>query len=243
MNPNADPRQSRRRRVLVVEDEEEVRILVGRILQSAGHIVDMVSEGAAALRRIKTEPPDLIILDIMMPGIDGWTILEQLRKMSGAPPIVVLTGLDDADSFRKGIGGGGTAYVIKPFRFHELLATCQRALLTASQSREVVVERRRQTRRMLIVEVSVLSRENRPFALGELLNLSLNGACIELGIPLDVGERVRVSFNIPRGQSPHLEGDVRWRRETARGVMHGLAFVHVSPQDGEYLRELLPARE
>jgi CheY-like chemotaxis protein len=229
---------------LVVEDEEEVQILVGRILQSAGHMVDMVSDGAEALEKIRADPPDLIILDLRMPGVDGWTVLDQLAKTADAPPIVVLTGLDDADSFRRGIGGGGTAYVIKPFRFHELLATCQRVLLTASQSREVSVERRRQARRTLIVEVSVLSRENRPFALGELLNLSSSGACIELGLPLDIGERVRVSFNIPRGHSPHLEGVVRWRRETARGVMHGLAFENVTPQDEDYLRALLqPSRD
>jgi DNA-binding response OmpR family regulator len=239
MSSNAAPHQPRKRRVLVVEDEEEVQILVGRILQSAGHFVETASGGAEALQKIKANPPDLIILDLRMPGVDGWAVLDQLAKMDAAPPVVVLTGLDDADSFRKSIGSGGTAYVIKPFRFHELLATCQRVLLTASQSREVSVERRRQARRTLIVEVSVLSREQRPFALGELFNLSLTGACIELGLPLDVGERVRVSFNIPRGHSPHLEGEVRWRRETARGVMHGLVFVNTSSQDEAYLRELL----
>jgi CheY-like chemotaxis protein len=222
-----------------VEDEEEVQILVGRILQSAGHDVATASDGAEAIQKIVTEIPDLVILDIVMPGVDGWSVLDFLAQQPSAPPVVVLTGKSDTDSFRRGIGSGAIAYVTKPFRFHELLATCQRILLAPGMTDEVAVERRGEARRTLIVEVSVLSREQQPIAVGELVNLSLGGACIELAVPLDIGERVRVSFRIPRGRSPRLEGEVRWRRETARGMAHGMAFIDISAEDEEYLKDLL----
>jgi CheY-like chemotaxis protein len=236
----SNPSQSsRRRRVLVVEDEEEVQILVGRILQSAGHEVETALDGAEAIRKIERNVPDLIILDLLMPGVDGWSVLDHLSQRHQALPIVVLTGRSDPESFRRGISSGAIAFVTKPFRFHELLATCQRVLLTTGSDHDIAVERRNEPRRTLLVEVSVLSREHQPIAVGELLNLSSSGACIELAVPIDIGERVRVSMRIPRGHSPHLEGEVRWRRAAARGMSHGLAFVDISSEDEEYLKDLL----
>jgi DNA-binding response OmpR family regulator len=229
-----------RKRILVVDDEEDVQILIRRILTDAGYEVDSAGDGEAALERIEDRKPDLVVLDLMMPGLDGWGVLENLRKRPDPPPVVVVTALADYQAFTRGVREGAAAYVCKPFHFAELVATCQKVLLAGVARAPVVAEQRRESRRSLVVEVQVLSHGSRPVAVGELVNLSPGGAQVDLGVALELGDRVRVAFSIPGSGFPvGIEGRVQWRLAAQRGYSHGLVFVSLSPAQEQQLRELL----
>jgi|WetSurMetagenome_2_1015567.scaffolds.fasta_scaffold365736_2 DNA-binding response OmpR family regulator len=234
------PNAERPRRILVVEDEEEVQVLVARLLSSVGHAVDTASDGQEALSKIETCRPDLIVLDLIMPGVDGWEVLRRVRAQPQAPPVVILTGRGDYATFARGVQEGAAAYVVKPFRFHELVATCQRVLLAAgAPRREVAGERRSEPRRLLVAEVSVLGRDGQPVAAAALTELSPHGARLELAVALAKGETVRLAFQV-RGDAPiELVGEVRWRADAPRGFVHGLAFRDLAEDARRQLMALL----
>jgi DNA-binding response OmpR family regulator len=228
------------KRILVVDDEEDVRFLVSRMLADMGYEMDMAVDGAEGMYKIRAQRPDLIILDLMMPNVDGYGVLASLRTMPDPPPVVVLTARGDYDSFARIVREGASAYVTKPFRFHELIATCQSVLMGGARTDVVVHERRRDPRRVIMAEVKVLSRDQTPIALGELVDLSAGGAQIHLAVRLDVGTRVRVALHLPVGSSAfNLEGEVQWQRQVPRGFAHGVAFVDVTPQQQAQLAGLL----
>ncbi|HJS58670.1 MAG TPA: response regulator [Vicinamibacteria bacterium] len=228
------------KRILVVDDEEDVQILVSRILRDAGYEVDRASDGKQAIDRLDASMPDLIVLDLMMPVVDGWGVLQHLQTKKDSPPVVIVTARTDYATFARGIREGGTAFVCKPFRFHELVATCQRLLLPGTKGGAFPGDRRGNARRMLMVEVKVLSRDRAPIALGELVNLGPGGAQVELGVPLEVGDLVRVAFHIPGGETPlSLGGQVRWRSPAPRGFSLGVGFQDLSPLEERQLAELL----
>lgn len=104
-------------RILVVDDEEDGRLLVAQILQDAGYDVDAAVDGGEALERIRTSRPDLVILDLLMPFVNGWDVLEQIRRVPGPPPVVVVTARGDYETFTRGVREGAVAHLIKPFRF------------------------------------------------------------------------------------------------------------------------------
>jgi DNA-binding response OmpR family regulator len=239
-SPSTPSPGERRHRILVVEDEEEILILVGRILRSAGHDIDTARDGGEALAKIESRRPDLVVLDLIMPGVDGWAVLAQLKARNNPPPVVLLTGRTDYETFARGVREGAVAYVVKPFRFHELVATCQRVLLAgAGLEAGAVPERRREPRRFLIVETNVLDHDDKPMATGQMLELSAGGARLELGLALDVGEHVRLAFHIPSGAPLHLEGEVRWHTETPRGHVHGIEFENLADEVRKLLGTLL----
>jgi CheY-like chemotaxis protein len=234
-----------RQKILVVDDEEDVQVLVSRILRDAGYEVTRASDGQEAIDKLGVERTDLIVLDLMMPGVDGWGVLDFLRTQKEPPPVVIVTARTDYATFARGIREGGTAFVCKPFRFHELVATCQRLLLPGARRVPFPGDRRATPRRTLMVEVKVLSRDRAPIALGELVNLGPAGAQVDLGVPLEVGDSVRVAFHVPGGDAPlSLEGEVRWRTSAApRGFAHGLRFHDLTPAEERQLAELLsPSR-
>jgi DNA-binding response OmpR family regulator len=240
MSQSQSPLPTPTRRILVVEDEPEIQVLVNRILRSVGHEVDSAGDGAEAIAKVQARRPDLIVLDIVMPRVDGWAVLDHLRGLSSPPPVILLTGRTDYETFARGVRAGAAAYVVKPFRFHEFVATCQRVLLAASEAgSQVLHERRRHPRRFLIVEVNVLAHDDKPIAMGELLELSASGARLEIGLAMEVGERIRIAFHIPGGVPLHLAAEVRWNRPSSLGHIHGLEFVDLSPSDQEQLGTLL----
>jgi DNA-binding response OmpR family regulator len=228
------------KQILVVDDEEDVRFLVSRMLADMGYDVDMAVDGADAIHKMRIRRPDLLILDLMMPNVDGYGVLGHLRTLPDPPPVVVLTARGDYDSFQRIVREGASAYVSKPFRFHELIATCQSVLMGGGRSHAVPHERRRDPRRVIMAEVKVLSRDQTPIALGELVDLSAGGAQIHLAVRLDVKARIRVALHLPAGSGAfNLEGEVQWQRAVPRGFAHGVAFVDVTPQQQAQLAGLL----
>lgn len=121
-----DARAPHAKRVLVVDDEPDIQDFVSMVLRGAAYAVDTASNGREALQKIESDPPDLVILDLMMPAMDGWTVLERLsRERKPAPPIVVLSGHRD---YARAQEAGAAACVLKPFDVPQLLIACDRAL-------------------------------------------------------------------------------------------------------------------
>ena len=108
-------------RVLLVDDDKELLRIIKRTLELEGYCVDTANGGQPAVTQLKTCKPDLILLDIMMPGMDGYEVLEHIRKSSGVP-VLMLTALGEVDAIEKSLSLGADGYIIKPFRSEELVA-------------------------------------------------------------------------------------------------------------------------
>jgi DNA-binding response OmpR family regulator len=106
---------------LVVDDHPDLRALVRILLERAGHRVVEAADGREAVRALFQERPDVVLLDVDMPELDGWATLERIREASDVP-VVMLTGLADELSKVRGLRGGADDYVTKPFGRQELLA-------------------------------------------------------------------------------------------------------------------------
>lgn len=107
-------------RVLVVDDEESLVDMVSSALRFAGYTVDAVTMGFDALRAVKASPPDVIVLDVNLPDVDGFEVCRRLRRDGHDMPIIFLTARDDPDDLRVGFGHGGDDYLTKPFSLEEL---------------------------------------------------------------------------------------------------------------------------
>jgi two-component system, OmpR family, response regulator len=115
-------------RVLVVDDEENISFLVESALQLDGIETAKAADGYAALNTLKTFNPHAIVLDVNMPGIDGFEVLRRLRADGNTTPVVFLTARDGLDDRVKGLTSGADDYVVKPFAIAELVARVRIAL-------------------------------------------------------------------------------------------------------------------
>jgi heavy metal response regulator len=115
-------------RILVLEDEPGVSAFLGRGLREAGFAVDLAADGNDGCHMACTEPYDLIVLDLILPGKDGFSVLSELRGRGNTTPVICLTARDAVDDRVKGLDLGADDYLAKPFSFAELLARI-RALL------------------------------------------------------------------------------------------------------------------
>jgi heavy metal response regulator len=120
-------------RILVIEDEKRIADFVGRGLESSGYVVDIAENGSSALSKLHASDYDLVILDLMLPDMDGLTVLEKLRGRKSSPPVLILSARSTLDDRVKGLEVGADDYLIKPFAFMELLARV-RALLRRGQA-------------------------------------------------------------------------------------------------------------
>jgi two-component system copper resistance phosphate regulon response regulator CusR len=119
-------------RILVIEDEKRIGEFVARGLESAGYTVESADDGASGLERMHATDYDLIILDLMLPDMDGLKVLEKIRNRTTSPPVLILSALGAVDDRVKGLERGADDYLGKPFSFTELLARV-RALLRRGQ--------------------------------------------------------------------------------------------------------------
>ncbi len=109
-------------RVLLVEDEPETRSFIARGLEESGHLVEAAAEGKEGLFLALEGKYDLMIVDRMLPGVDGLSIVEAARNAGRRAPILVLSALGEVDDRVEGLRRGGDDYLVKPFAFSELLA-------------------------------------------------------------------------------------------------------------------------
>ena len=136
MNGPADV-AGHRPRVLIVDDERKNRDLLEVMLSPEGYELASASDGEEALQRVLQDPPDLILLDIMMPGLDGYQVVARIKSNSRTShiPVVMLTALDDRNSRVHGLAAGATDFITKPVDRAELCA-CVKALLASAQMGE-----------------------------------------------------------------------------------------------------------
>ena len=119
------------RRVLVVDDEADIRGLVRELLERAGYRVDEAPDGKQGLRALYAGSPDLVVLDVTMPGLDGFATLERIRDLSDVPVLMLTARGQELEKVRA-LKGGADDYVVKPFGKQELLARVQALLRRAS---------------------------------------------------------------------------------------------------------------
>jgi DNA-binding response OmpR family regulator len=117
-------------RVLVVDDEEQIRTIIRRYLEADGYAVSEATDGETGLRLARELDPDLVILDVMMPGIDGIETLRRLRSESGVYVIMVTARADEVDTL-VGLSVGADDYITKPFSARELVARVKTVLRRA----------------------------------------------------------------------------------------------------------------
>ena len=123
-------------RILIAEDEPRLAAFLDKGLRSNGYTTTIVSDGGAASMMARDEDFDLLVLDIGLPGKDGFAVLRDLRAAGQRMPVVILTARDDVTDKVTGLEGGADDYVTKPFKFEELLARV-RARLRADRPEEV----------------------------------------------------------------------------------------------------------
>jgi two-component system response regulator MprA len=119
-------------KVLVVDDERAVRDSLRRALELEGYDVDLAVDGVDGLARIAEFQPDVIILDVLMPGLDGLEVSRRLRRSGNRVPVLMLTARDEVNDRVAGLDAGADDYVTKPFALDELLARVRALLRRAS---------------------------------------------------------------------------------------------------------------
>jgi two-component system response regulator MprA len=120
-----------RPRILVVEDDGRLAATLQRVLEAEGHEVELAVDGLEALRLARARPPDLVVLDVMLPGLDGIGVCRRLRATARFP-ILLLTALGGTEERVRGLDSGADDYLVKPFAYLELLARVRALLRRAS---------------------------------------------------------------------------------------------------------------
>ena len=108
--------------ILVVDDDAPIRRMLGRTLESSGYEVAFAVDGGDALAALERSVPDLLVLDVAMPGVDGFAVCRRLRARGLATPVLLLTARDAVEDRVRGLDAGADDYLTKPFDFEVLLA-------------------------------------------------------------------------------------------------------------------------
>src|SRR4026208_1339725 len=124
-------------RVLIIEDELAMRTAVADVLQTEGYRVLTAVDGEAGLQCAINEMPDLILLDLMMPRLDGYAVCAELRRLSNPVPILMLTAKGQVEDRVQGLDAGADDYLVKPFSTEELLARVRALLRRTKRSTQL----------------------------------------------------------------------------------------------------------
>ncbi len=150
-------------KVLLIEDEPGIARLIKRGMEDAGYSVEAAQDGATGLELAETNNYSIILLDLMLPHVDGWTICEELRRQRNRTPILMLTARDTIPDKIRGLDTGADDYLPKPFDFQELLARV-RALLRRDKVNKVRVIR--------VADLEIDTAQHKVTRNGEVIGLS-----------------------------------------------------------------------
>ena len=222
------------KRVLIIDDQEDMRFLLGTIFEEDGYEVEVAEDGLKGLDLVRKQAPSLIVLDLKMPGLDGWKVIDQLKLLANPPPVLVVSGARDEIN-RGSLAPPVAGFLLKPFRVNEVLTMAERAL-EAERTKAEIEDRRREPRRPLVMAGKLLGSDGQPIALGTILNLSRSGALFDLGLSLAPGKTIQIAVEVPGLGAPlQLEGEIRWSKEGALGVQ----FKEPTPAQARHLEQLL----
>jgi two-component system response regulator MprA len=125
--------------ILVVDDDPSIRRMLDRTLAAEGYRVATASDGGAALAAIERSAPDLVVLDVAMPGVDGLAVCRRLRQLGLALPVLLLTARDAVADRVTGLDAGADDYLVKPFAVEELLARVRALLRRGTEPEELLM--------------------------------------------------------------------------------------------------------
>jgi CheY-like chemotaxis protein len=214
---NSSPLASRR--ILVVDDQESIRSVLRQALVEAGADVLEAGGGTEALEIAAREMPDLILLDIAMPGMNGWQVLESLRGMAETAdiPVVLETSSGDFPSYELAKRHSVAAFISKPFRLVDVVETCRRII---SGARPLLG---RDALEPPPASVQVRDGQERLLAVGTLVDSDAGGAQIDLDTALAQGQSIVITVLGIGGPERH-QAEVRWVTADGRRYIHGLRF-------------------
>jgi CheY-like chemotaxis protein len=217
MVPNPTPLAARR--ILVVDDQESIRSVLNTALTEAGADVLEAANGADAIQTATREIPDLILLDIAMPGMNGWQVLEALRGVAETAgiPVVLETSSGDFPSYEQARKHSVAAFISKPFRLVDVVETCRRILAGARPLMG------RDAQDAPPASVQVRDAQERLLAVGTLVDADTGGAQIEIDTALGQGQQVVVTVLGLAGPERY-QAEVRWVSSDGRRFVHGLRF-------------------
>ena len=121
-------------RLLVIEDDQDVSAYISKGMKEAGHAIDVADNGKDGLFLATTEDYDVMIVDRMLPELDGLTIIKTIRGAGNTTPAIILSALGEVDDRVKGLLSGGDDYLVKPFAFAELLARISSISITPGKA-------------------------------------------------------------------------------------------------------------
>ena len=195
-------------RILVVEDDEELNSILCRMLVTEGYRARGVHDGKAAVQCVRDERPDGVVLDVMLPGMNGFDVCQELKFHRGTNliPVLMLTALGDRESRQKGLWVGANAYVTKPYDPDDLLIKIRHML----DHRRELLEHKVHTRVELCMESDSLLREQLNDLLSELF----------LFTPLSEDEVHRIRYAVMELTENAIEWGNRRRRELTVSVAY-----------------------
>ncbi|MET1232834.1 MAG: response regulator transcription factor [Candidatus Limnocylindrales bacterium] len=207
-----------RETVLIVEDEPEFASLVDLWVRQAGYLTLVAATGAQALRHFYDDHPDLVVLDVSLPTLDGWQIVERIREFSRVPILMVTARSSEADKVR-GLRLGADDYITKPLSFPELVARIQAALRRAATAPP---ERPRRLRhRDLVVDLD----EHQARLRGEVIRLTPTEFRLLAYLVEHAGQLVTHRQVLTAVWGAGYESDVHLLRMTIRNLRHKLEVV------------------
>ena len=127
-------------RALLIEDDSTVCSYITKGLKEQGYFVDMANDGQEGLNKATSEAYDVMVIDRMLPNLDGLSILKSVRAAGNNTPVIVLSALGEVDDRVKGLKAGGDDYLVKPFAFSELIARIEAVVRRTEFSTEIVTE-------------------------------------------------------------------------------------------------------
>ncbi|AFR47402.1 MULTISPECIES: response regulator transcription factor [Gordonia] len=167
MSEAANQNGTRGAKVLVVDDEENIRQLLSVSLKFQGYEVETAADGPAALDRCRAAKPDVLVLDVMMPGMDGFGLLRRLRADGVEAPALFLSARDTVEDKINGLTIGGDDYVTKPFSLEEVVARLQVLL-----RRSGFDDQQRASSKITFADIELDDETHEVFKAGELVPLS-----------------------------------------------------------------------